>query len=244
MNNPASSHLQWPKGQFAGTCFRIILCLAFTMLFAKPGHSQYAPEFDEIPVLVKFKYLGEAEVPALIYDGKLLLSVSDFFDFLKVQNRLSTEADSVTGFFLHPQDQFLLDYIGNYINYQNKFWELETGELIQSGDRLFLTTRYFQEVFGINCIYNERSLSVIASSEVELPAVRAIRLSQAGQNFRHSSKPFISDTVLGKNFQFFHFGTADWSIIASEQINGQRQARLGLALGGILAGGELNGVLN
>ena len=49
-----------------------------------------------------------------------------------------------------------------------------------------------------------------------------------------------ADTIIGRDYPFFHFGMADWSINTIEQSQGWNDVRLNLGLGAILAGGETN----
>ncbi|MBE0666972.1 MAG: hypothetical protein IH593_04785, partial [Bacteroidales bacterium] len=52
------------------------------------------------------------------------------------------------------------------------------------------------------------------------------------------------DSTVGRDYPKFRFGMADWSAISSEQINGKAEARLNLALGAMIAGGEATASLN
>jgi hypothetical protein len=47
-----------------------------------------------------------------------------------------------------------------------------------------------------------------------------------------------ADTTIGRTYPFFKFGMADWSVYASEEIDGRSDTRLNLSLGSMIAGGE------
>ncbi len=49
-----------------------------------------------------------------------------------------------------------------------------------------------------------------------------------------------ADTTIGRSYPLFKFGMADWSAIATEEINGKSETTLNLALGSMIAGGEAN----
>ena len=53
-----------------------------------------------------------------------------------------------------------------------------------------------------------------------------------------------TDTNIRRNYPFFHFGSADWSVSATQQVLGRSNVRLNLALGALFAGGEVTVDLN
>lgn len=70
---------------FAGILAYILICV---LAFPNRIHAQEATEFIEIPVSVTMKELGRVEISALIKDEILYLSVTDLFNFLKINNQL------------------------------------------------------------------------------------------------------------------------------------------------------------
>ncbi|MCH7719479.1 MAG: hypothetical protein IH988_00615, partial [Planctomycetes bacterium] len=71
-----------------------------------------------------------------------------------------------------------------------------------------------------------------------------MRLEQMRLNIIRLKGGFKADSTIGRNYPLFHFGTADWSINSSQQVNGYSNTRLNIALGAILAGGELKSIIN
>jgi len=71
-----------------------------------------------------------------------------------------------------------------------------------------------------------------------------MRLEEMRLNLTRLKGEVKADTSIGRSYPLFHFGMADWSVIATEQINGPTETRLNLNLGSIIAGGETTVSLN
>ena len=228
-------------GNFIAVSLRVTSCLLLLCLsIPQRGFSQYNPDFEELSVSLNVANYGATEIPAIIKNEALYLSVTELFDFIKIENRTSPNLDSVSGFFINPQDPYLIDGVGYNIRYQKRIIDLDPEDLIVSGGQMFLHTQYLGDVFGLDCVFSIRNLHVELSSRTELPVVRALRLERMRLNYNPHEKLFKADTAIGKNYRFFNLGAADWSIIASQQVAGSNYTRLNLGLGGIFAGGELN----
>ena len=124
------------------------------------------------------------------------------------------------------------------IRYQDKTYNLEPGDLIRTESNLYLKSSYFGKVFGLDCIFNFRSLSVTVNSKLELPLIREMRQEEMRKNLNRLKGEVKADTTIGRSYPMFKFGMADWSVIATEEINGKTDTRLNLALGAMIAGGE------
>ena len=65
-----------------------------------------------------------------------------------------------------------------------------------------------------------------------------MRQEELRKNLNQLKGDVKADTTIGRSYPMFKFGMADWSVNASEEINGKTDARVGLALGAMVAGGE------
>ena len=110
--------------------------------------------------------------------------------------------------------------------------------MIRTESNLYLKSSYFGKVFGLECIFNFRSLSVIVNSKLELPLIREMRQEEMRKNLTRLKGEVKADTTIGRSYPLFKFGMADWSAIATEELNGKSETRLNLALGAMIAGGE------
>ncbi len=202
-------------------------------------------EYEEVSVNLNVQRIGEIEIAALIRDETAYLPVGDVFDFLHIKNVVSVKMDTVSGSFMNPQAKFIIDKTHNRILYADKTYDLKPGDLISSPTNLYLRSDYFGPVFGLTCTFSFRNLSITLSTELELPVIREMRQSQMRANVNKLKGNVLADTTIGRSYPLFHFGTADYSIINSTyDQSAQQTTRIGLGLGGIIAGGETNMVFN
>jgi hypothetical protein len=226
--------------------YKCIIAGLFTLFFIPSDlvFAQEEPEYEEISVFLYIPQIGMVESPAFIKGEVLYMSVPDLFTFLKIQNTPSPTYDTVTGYFINTQDVFVINRTVNRIEYQNRVFELQPGDLIRTENNLFLRSDYFGNVFGLECHFDFRSLSVTLKTKMELPIIRAMKQELVRRNIRRLKGEIKADTTIKRNYPFFHFGMADWSILASQQMPGRNNLVLGLSLGSIIAGGETNLTLN
>jgi hypothetical protein len=188
--------------------------------------------------------MGGVELSGLIDKQEVLLPVSDIFDFLKIKNSLSPGMDSITGFFLSTDAPFLIDRAGNRIQFQGKDHPLKKNELIRSETNLYLKSQYFGEIFGLDCKFSFRTLSVNMTTKLELPMMREMRLEQIRKNINRLKGASNVDSIIPRSRPAFQIGMADWSIVSTQEIGSKADTRINLALGAVLLGGEAKVVLN
>ena len=206
--------------------------------------AQEATDFEEITVFLYIKQIGGTDIPAFVKGRDLYLPVTNIFTFLKIQNLPTPSFDTISGFFTNQQSVFLVDRVNNQINYQNKVIKLNEGDLIRTENNLYLKMTYFGSIFGLDCDYSFSNLTVIITTKLELPMIREIRQAMMRANLKKLKGEIRPDTIIKRNYPFFHFGAADWSISATEALNKQSNLKLGLALGALIAGGEASANLN
>ncbi len=229
------------KGSYCKFCSLLVVSL---LLFTSRLSAQQEQDYDEVNVFLSLPKIGGAELPALIYDEKLYLSITDLFNFLKIKNTASPGFDSVIGFFLSESDSYLIDRVNSKIEYQKRVFSIKEGDILRTETNLYLKASYFGEVFGLECTFNFRSLSVVLNTKIELPVIREIRNEQMRKNINQIRGEIKADTLIGRSYSLFRFGVADWSITSSQKIGGETNNRLSLTLGSTLAGGELNATFN
>ncbi len=225
---------------------RYISLIAFfaVVLSSFRAVAQGIPEYDEISVFLEVPRVGGGEISAVIRGEELFLPVTDLFDFLKIRNVPSSGLESISGFFINPEAKYEIDRLKNLIRYQDKTYNLEPRDLIRTESNLYLRSLYFGKVFGLDCIFNFRSLSVTVNSKLELPLIREMRQEEMRSNLTRLKGEIKADTTIGRTYPLFKFGMADWSAITTEEINGKTDARLNLSLGSMIARGEATANIN
>ena len=220
-----------------------IFCL-FAFLFHFTAFAKKEPTIDEISVFLNVSGLGGIELEALIQDEKVYLPVTDLFDYLKIKNKLSSKLDSVSGFFLSENNTYVIDKTKNQIILQNQIYTLKPDDLIQTLTGLYLRSTIFGKVFGLDCIFNFRSLSINLSTKLDLPVIRAKRQEMMRQNISKLKREIIADTIIKRKYPAFSFGAADWAVTSTQQEQNVQNTMLNLSLGAIVAGGETNISIN
>lgn len=206
--------------------------------------AQDEPLYDEISVYVRLPYIGVGEIDALIRDTELYLPVTGLFDFLKIRNVPSDDLDLITGFFINPEATYTVDRPGRRIIYGDRTWELGDGDLVRSETNLYLKATWYGRIFGLDCRFSFRDLTVNIETKQELPGIREMKLEEMRSNMTRLRGEVQVDTTIGRSYPGFRFGMADWSVYATEQEHGSSQARMNLALGSVIAGGEATVSLN
>ena len=226
------------------TKYLFVFIFLFTFF---PGITSFAQEetaYGEISVFLNVPNVGSGEIDAVIKGSEVYLPVTDLFDFLKIRNIPSPGLETITGFFINQETIYSIDRVKNQIQYGKETFNLEPDDLIRTETNLFLRSFFYGEIFGLDCLFDFRNLSVTVNARLELPIIREMRLEEMRQNLTRLKGEEKADTTIGRSYPMFHFGMADWSAIATEQINGQAEARLNLTLGAIIAGGETTVSLN
>ena len=238
-------YLKYPKCRYISGIWMMAayLLMLFTAL-PLVGYSQNEVDYDEISVFLNVQKVGGADIPAVIRDETVYLPIVDIFSFLKIKNNPSAQLDSVSGFFINPQSTYSIDKLNNRITFQGKVYDLKSDDMVKTETNLYLRSPLFGQIFGLDCSFSFRSLSVLLNTKIELPIIREMRQEQMRSNISRLKGEVKTDTTIGRKFPAFHFGMADWSVISTQQLQGKIDTRLNLALGTVIAGGEANVLLN
>ncbi len=208
------------------------------------GYCQVDSSFEQISITLITKDVGNLEIPAIIHEEQVWLPVKIFFDFLGINSNVEPGLGYIKGTFIDPNSPFAIERGNNTITYENVTNKLDVGGLIYSDNDLFLRTDYFTKLFGLECTFNFRSLSVNLHTNFELPVVREQRQTFMRQNLSKLKAEKKADTIIKNNFSAFHFGALDWQINSLQEIGGRTNTRINIDLGGMVAGGEASAYFN
>ncbi|HLN73606.1 MAG TPA: hypothetical protein VK205_09945 [Prolixibacteraceae bacterium] len=229
---------------FTGILKSMVVLLVVIATFPVALKAQDNAPYEEISVLLNIQKIGGADIPAVIVDETVYLPVADIFTLLKVKNTPSAQLDSVSGFFINQAATYLIDRIHNRITFQDKVYDLKPADMVKTETALYLKSNYFGQIFGLDCTFNFRSLSVMLTTKLELPIIKEMKLAEMRNNISRLKGEVKTDTVIGRSYPLFHFGMADWSVNNNHTIGGRTDTRLNLDLGTVIAGGEANIRLN
>lgn len=228
------------SGFFNNACNRLILVAGILLLFLfspVSGKASEEPPYEEISVFLSMQKVGGTEIQAVIKDQELYLPITEVFNFLKLKNILSPGLDSVTGFIINAKSIYLIDKVLNRISYAGKVYDLQTDDLIGTETNLYLRSAYFGKVFGLECKFHFRSLSVILETKLDVPVLMEMRQELMRRNIKKLKGEINADTSIGLRRSFFNLGMADWSLMNTQR-NGHNQTMINVKLGATVAGGE------
>ncbi|WP_212005280.1 carboxypeptidase-like regulatory domain-containing protein [Chitinophaga sp. HK235] len=144
---------------------------------------------------------------------------------------------------MNKQDFFLIEKTGR-IMYREKRTDLTSQELISTASGLYLKACCWGKIFGLNCEFKHRDLCVELTTELDLPVIKEMKQQRLREMINRLKGNVKVDSVIGRNSTGCNIAAADWSIAATQQQQGANNLSLNLALGGMVAGGETNLLLN
>jgi hypothetical protein len=223
-----------------------LIVLVFPLLILKTykAHAFQYPVCDEVSISFYVDEIGTTEINSVICGGDIYLSVSEIFDYLKIQNVSTSDFKLIEGFFINQENTYAIDQSLHHIIYRGKKVELKEKDLISSTNNLYLKEDYFGSIFGLRCKFNFRNLSVSCISDIELPSVKAARREKMRLNMEGLKKNFTADTTITREGALLHLGVATWDINSQQHTNGFEYNRASLGLGGLVGGGEFIANLN
>ncbi|RAJ82023.1 hypothetical protein CLV59_104248 [Chitinophaga dinghuensis] len=220
----------------------IFLTLIITGV-SKSCYAQQPMEDDEVSVTLRSKEIGLMDIPVIIRNQEVYLSMSEVFNFLKIKNTLSDHQDTLSGFLMNQQDIFLIDKTG-HIMYREKRTDLTAQDLISNASGFYLKACHWGKIFGLNCEFKFRDLCIDLTTQLDLPVIKEMRQQMVRDRINRLKGVVKVDSTIGRKFVGCNITVADWSINATQQQQGENNLALNLALGGTVAGGETNMLIN
>ena len=217
------------------------------MLALNPAKAQdLGDDYEEILVFLKVQGVGGYEVTSIYSynDGRLLLPITDLFTALRINQETSERYDSITGYLLQEEKHYIINYPERYIAINSDTIRLKENDILKTSFGLYLYTGMFGRAFGLFCTFNFRALSVDLKTDLELPAIRDMRLAQMRKNIEMITGEVKVDTTYDRKYHWLKFGMFDWALNSTQVSGGATNTRLSAAIGAEVLGGETNALLN
>ncbi len=202
--------------------------------------------FDEVPVEIIVKGYLRFEADVIITDKQLVyVNVEDLFKNLGILCVVENNGTLLKGFIENESIRYVIDFDLKQITRGDRNIKSENGIVKELG-AIYVETAIMNEAFGLNMLFNFRSLTIKLDADFELPMVKQARLESMRQNVSklQSQNEVTIDTVIGRNYHLFNGGVMDWSI-SSAQAEGEKiDNRFSLGLGSELLYGEAQVAFN
>ncbi|MDP2423093.1 MAG: hypothetical protein U1C46_10975 [Bacteroidales bacterium] len=221
-----------------------------SIFFILHSYSAFAvtaePEYEEIFVYMRVQGIGAFEINAYYSynNNRLYLPVVELFQLLKINTEASVDFDVTTGFLIDEKRRYVIDYNTRSIRIDGAISPLQEDDLLKTETGLYLFTGVLGRVFGLFCTFNFRNLSVELKTDLELPAIRELRLQQMRSNIERLRGVVKADTAIGRNYHLLRFGMVDWALSSTQISHSTTDTRAALGVGAELLGGEANLFLN
>jgi hypothetical protein len=236
--------LQTMRG--ARLLFVVSGCILCLLILLSPHQALAEDEIpdDEVSVFFNVSGLGGKELEAIIKGEQLYPSVTDLFEYLKINHQISEDHESVRGFFIVESSRYVIDQTKKQVILGEKTYPLNREDFIQTSSGLYLRSEVFGKVFGLECAFNFRNLSVTLNTKLDLPVIREKRQEMMRTNLSKLKREIQADTTIRQNYPALSFGNFDWAVTSTQQNKSVQDTRLSLRIGSIIAGGETNFALN
>jgi hypothetical protein len=205
------SFLQKPK-----FCFLALGYILFLQFLTHPVLSK-SKDFDQILIYVKASKIGGRDIPGLIEGQTLYLSVTDFFDFLKIKST-SLSQGIIGGHILDQNDVYQINLSDNSITYKNSTYFLPPRALQEMDGLVFLHFESFGEVFGLTTQFDFRNLEVTLRTDLDLPIYKQIRQDMMRKHM-DNRRVENADTTLRSKYSLLKFGGLDWDFSMNKWVN-------------------------
>jgi hypothetical protein len=196
--------------------------------------------FDEVSVSFNVNDYLKFETDVIISESKkVYINIEELFRNLNIKCTSENKGNNLSGFIENESKMYSIDFNAKEITIGNKTVRAANGFLKESG-AIYLESTIITQVFGLEVLFNFRSLSIKMGSNFELPLLKQMRLEQMRQNVSklQSKGEVLVDTTIGRNYHLFRAGVIDWSLSSSQSQNQKNNNKVSVRAGSELLYGE------
>ncbi len=201
--------------------------------------------FDEVSVEFYVSGYYRFETNVIITDTKkLYINIDDLFKKLEIYCKVEDGGNLLKGFIENERKKYSVDLNSRQIEVGNKIIKSNNG-IVKKLGAIYIESTIINEAFGLNIVFNYRSLSIKLEANFELPLVKQMRLEQMRKNISklQNKEPKV-DKVVQREYHLFKEGMLDWSLASSQTKNETTRNRIGLGMGAELLYGQANIFIN
>ena len=223
------------------TKLRVLLVTGLLFLFSFLNLNAQENSVEPFNLSVKFENIGWQDFFVLYNEpNDLYLPVSQLFDFVKINSKLSNNGKLLEGYFIDPNNPYKIDFDARSVSYKFITTSLTDNDVIYDLGTMYLSPRVLESVFGFKTKFDFRTLSANISTSYELPISKLKKLEDARRNIKNITGDEKFDATYPRKYHLFKPGMLDWSISSNQSQVYGNENRAGLALGTEMFGGELS----
>ena len=195
-------------------------------------------KYNEVLITIYIEgYNFETNV-LILQSDQIYLNAEALFKALKI--KCLPELNTLVGFIENEKNIYTINFEKKQITIGGKSIDISNG-ILEQFDVKYIEASLLFEAFGLNIIFNPRSLTAKLEADFELPFLKELRNNRARENISQlQGKPTIVDTIIPRTYNLFKLGTLDWGLNSSQSLNNTSNTSMALALGTELLFGEAN----
>jgi hypothetical protein len=217
----------------------VLAAAAVLFTFRAEAQDAQGRKYEETHVQLTVQRLGSTLIQSIIEDDHLYLPVFDVFQFLRIKSENSVSADSISGFFLHEDVPYLIDFDNGRIRLGFNEYVLMATNVVKYEGRNFLRSDVLATVFGLKCSFDFRNLAVDVTSDFALPVVMELRREWIRQGLNRVAQDTVIDVRIPRVPKEFGPAMLDWSFGTSYSGSGRRNDNISVTAGSEVAYGDL-----
>ncbi|MGO4822580.1 MULTISPECIES: stalk domain-containing protein [unclassified Flavobacterium] len=202
----------------------------------------FASNYDVIPLQFNVNNLFSFESDVIITEEEIVfVNVEEVFKQLGIAINVNVSEKTITGFIKYESNNYKIDIDKEILSVGNKSTSSVNG-IYQVMNSIFIKSSLIADEFGIQLIYNPRSLTIKVESNFELPKLKQARLENIRTNITklQSNTQTVSDTIVGREYHLFKGTTMNWAASAFETSGQAFASTVNLSLGTEFLYGETN----
>ncbi|MEX2456624.1 MAG: hypothetical protein WD381_04880 [Balneolaceae bacterium] len=201
---------------------------------------------SEQEVLLQFRYQGVVNeyVSTLYVDEQFYLSISEFFNALRIDHQADTGNLIVTGRYLE-KGNYTLDFQNRQATFNGRTIRLTADDYITTEFGFYITPEVLNDLFGLDFLVDFGNLTISLQTDDTMPVVaqrererQRERISRTQRELYRSFYPLQYD----RQKNAFRAGFIDYNLTGN-YTDGNNSFLFNTAFGAELAGGDLQGTV-
>ncbi|MDI6401908.1 hypothetical protein QLX67_07875, partial [Balneolaceae bacterium ANBcel3] len=135
-------------------------------------------ERDEVFFSFRYRGVGDVVVIAMFEEGQIYLPVTELFEFLGIVYRVDAQQLRVSGHFIEPGREYLMDFRNQKLTFEEVTFELQSEDFLLDELDFYLKPEIFRSVFGMDFMIDMSGLVLRMESAESMPVEQRLDRQQ------------------------------------------------------------------